>query len=397
MMRAMTPGPTVAMLLSCTSFEGFFGRVQGQSRESYIASYRGDWAWYYAAGLQRNGVAPILYIPSLHESGRHETDTGIPVRFLPLPRWYRLLEGVWVKRALRRSRPTIYADERLNTHGFLGPLQAAIAQDRVDVLYVQEYWSGRFDHLVQRVGVPVAGADHGGLARATMLRFKRSAFARAAALYSQTPDECASVRAHGGVPILHPNGCDTDFFCPDPTVPRRKTILTIARLTNRQKRISDLIEALARLPHDWTLDIVGTGPDRGLLEQRVARLGLRERVTWHGFLGRDQVRDRLRRCGVYAMPSSNEAVAIAALEAMGCGCAMVLSRIRAFEHLVHDGVNGRLVPVADPDALAAAIEEAWTQRALWGPAATATVRARFDTRVLYRDLAASLRQVARTS
>ena len=91
------------------------------------------------------------------------------------------------------------------------------------------------------------------------------------------------------------------------------------------------------------------------------------------------------------MPSANEAVAIAALEAMGSGCAVVLSRIRAFERLVEDGVSGRLVAVGDVRALAAGIADAWTNRSQWGAMASATVRSQFDTRVLYRDLAESLR------
>ena len=79
----------VAILLSCGSFEGFFGRVQGQSRQSYLESYRNDWAWYYGRGLLENGIHPVLYIPALYEAGKYETDAGIPVRFLPLARWYR--------------------------------------------------------------------------------------------------------------------------------------------------------------------------------------------------------------------------------------------------------------------------------------------------------------------
>ena len=58
------------------------------------------------------------------------------------------------------------------------------------------------------------------------------------------------------------------------------------------------------------------------------------------------MRDFLRCCGVFAMPSANEAVALAALEAMACGAAVVLSRISPFEDLVTDGVNGRLAELA---------------------------------------------------
>lgn len=381
----------VALLLSCGAFEGYFGRVQGLTRESYLANYRNDWSWYYAAGLLANGIQPLIYIPSLHETGRYDTDVGVPVRFLPLARWYHPFEGVWPKRIARRSPVTLHADDVLNTRAFMAPLRAALREDGIGLLYVQEYWTGRFDHLVTHLDLPVAAADHGGGARGAMTRRKRETFARAAAIYSQTPDECDSVRAHGGDPILLPNGCDTQVFSPDPSIPREKSVLTIARLTNKQKRTSDLIDAMTHLPEDWRLDILGTGPDLAMLQRRAETAGVAGRVNFLGFVGRTELRDRLRRAGVYAMPSENEAVAIAALEAMGCGTPPVLTRIRAFEILVEDGVSGRLVPVGDPAALAQGILDAWDNRAAWGAAAAETVRARFDTRVLYRELARTLR------
>jgi glycosyltransferase involved in cell wall biosynthesis len=383
----------VAMLLSCGSFEGFFGGVQGQSRDSYLQSYRGDWAWYYAAGLLENGIKPTLYIPSLHESGRYETDAGIAVRFLRLDAWYRPMEHIWLKRLSRLTAPSLYGDERLNTVAFMKPLLAGLAEDAIDLLYVQEYWSGRFDHVVSRVGVPVTAADHGGLSNRVVKLFKRRAFAKAELLYCQTPDECEIVAQYGGVTKFQPNGCDTRQFSPDISVKRRKTILTVARLTNKQKRTSDLIRALALLPEEWSLDIIGAGPDLGMLQKCAAKLNLSARVTFHGFLGRDAVRAALQSCGVYAMPSANEAVAIAALEAMGSGAAVVLSRIRAFECLVEDGVSGRLVTVGDTQALASAILDAWDRREALGAAAVERVRQRFDTHVLYADLANSLRGI----
>ena len=65
--------------------------MQGQSRKSYLETYRNDFAWYYARGLQDNGVNPILYIPSTHETGKHETNIGVDVRFLRLNCFYCLL------------------------------------------------------------------------------------------------------------------------------------------------------------------------------------------------------------------------------------------------------------------------------------------------------------------
>jgi hypothetical protein len=69
----------------------------------------------------------------------------------------------------------------------------------------------------------------------------------------------------------------------------------------------------------------------------------------------------------------------------------VLSQIRAFEQLVTDGINGRLVPVGDVKGLAAGIIDAWEHRESLGRAASDTIRTRFDMRVLYSQLAESLR------
>lgn len=383
---------TVAMLLSCDSFESFFGDVLRLDRERYLADYRNDWSWYYARGLADNGLRPILYLPSLHESGLHKTSAGIDVRFLPLPAWYRPIAKA--RRAFRATRWSLYVQERVNAAALLSPLRTALEEDGADLLYCQEYWGGRFDHLVHRVNAPVTAQDHGGVAAGTVKWFKRSAFARAETCYGQTDDECRLIEQHGGRAALQPNGCDLAQFCPDPAVIRSKTILTVARLTDKQKRTSDLIRAMTKLGDDWTLDIVGTGPDKATLEALVAELNLVGRVRFQGFQSRTGVRDFLRRCGVYAMPSSNEAVCIALLEAMGCGASVVCTRIRAFEPLIDDGVNGRLVGVGDVDALAAGIEDAWQFRATRGAAATDTVAERYDTRVLYKRLADSLRASA---
>jgi glycosyltransferase involved in cell wall biosynthesis len=381
----------VAVLLSCHSFEGFFGGVQGQSRQSYLENYRNDWAWYYARGLLENDIRPTLYIPALYEAGKYETDAGIPVRFLPLERWYRPFEQLGLIRLSRQTRWSWYAEQRINTIAFMRSLQEALALDDIDLLYMQEYWSGRFDHIVHKVGLPVVGADHGGVSNGVVKLFKPRAFKKAALCYGQTEDECRMIEKYGGRSMLQPNGCDVSQFFPDPTAQRGKTVLTVTRLTNKQKRTSDLIQAMAELPEEWTLDIVGTGPDKSMLEKLAADLNLSSRIRFHGFVGRAEVRVFFRHCGVYAMPSANEAVALAALEAMACGAAVVLSQIRAFQQLVTDGINGRLVLVGDVKGLAAAIMNAWEYRESLGQAASDTVRTRYSTRVLYSQLAKSLR------
>jgi glycosyltransferase involved in cell wall biosynthesis len=384
---------TVAMLLSCDSFESFFEAVLNLDRDKYLASYRNDWSWYYAMGLIENGVRPILYIPSIRYDGIYETEAGISVRFLRLAPWYRPLASL--RRAMRVTRWSLYFQERVNAEAFLKPLTDAISIDGADLLYIQEYWGGRFDHLANRVPVPFSAVDQGGLAKGVVKWFKRRAFRGASVLYCQTRDECAQVQRYGGRTALQPNGGDTSFFVPPVSgAVRSRNIVTVARLTDKQKRTSDLIRAIKLLPAEWTLDIVGTGPDQEMLDSLAHKIGVASRVKFHGFKGKADVRSFIQGCGVYAMPSANEALCMAMLEAMSCGATVVGSRIRAFESLITDGVNGKLFPVGDVSALAVAIEAAWASRDTLGPAAVASVSQEFNSRELYRELAQSMRRSA---
>jgi glycosyltransferase involved in cell wall biosynthesis len=243
--------------------------------------------------------------------------------------------------------------------------------------------------------VPIAAADHGGVAKGVVKWFKRRAFKRAALLYCQTRDECSQAQRYGGRTLLQPNGGDTSYFVPPASgTERRRNIVTVARLNDKHKRTSDLIRAMKLLPPEWTLDIVGTGPDQEMLESLANQIGVASRVKFHGFKAKPDVRAFIQRCGVYAMPSAHEAMCLAVLEAMSCGAAVVGSRIRAFESLITDGVNGKLFAVGDVAALAIAIEAAWVSRDTLGPAAVITVSEEFNSRRLYRQLAQSMRASA---
>jgi glycosyltransferase involved in cell wall biosynthesis len=382
---------TVAILLSCDSFESFYGSVLQLDRDKYLAKYRNDWSWYYAKGLIENGLRPILYIPSIQYEGLYETDVGVGVRFLRFDQWYRPFAPL--RRAMRATRWSLYAQERLNAAAFLNPLNYALADDAAGLLYIQEYWGGRFDHLIHRVNVPVSAVDQGGVSQGVVKWFKRSALQRASALYCQTQDECTQVERHGGKPTLQPNGGDTSFFSPPPQGSQRhKNIVTVARLTDKQKRTSDLIQAMKLLSDDWTLDIIGTGPDREMLESLAREIGVISRVKFHGFQSQADIRSFNQQCGVYAMPSANEGVCLAVLEAMSCGAAVAASRIRTFESLIADGVNGMLFSVGDVPGLASAIESAWKHRETLGSAAVVAVSEKFNAKTLYSRLADTMRQ-----
>jgi glycosyltransferase involved in cell wall biosynthesis len=77
-------------------------------------------------------------------------------------------------------------------------------------------------------------------------------------------------------------------------------------------------------------------------------------ISFHGRL--DDVRDILGQCHVYVLPSYREGTPRTVLEAMATGRAIITTDAPGCRETVVDGDNGFLVPVADANALAIAME-----------------------------------------
>jgi glycosyltransferase involved in cell wall biosynthesis len=101
------------------------------------------------------------------------------------------------------------------------------------------------------------------------------------------------------------------------------------------------------------LTLIGEGPERGSLETQVDRLGLRESVDLPGVAPDPSA--RLRQSDLFVLPSREEGMSIALLEAMALGIPCFASDIPGNRALMTDGVHGRLAPPDDPPALARAI------------------------------------------
>lgn len=379
----------VALLLSTPSFEAFYGRVLGLDEQTYLTSYRGEWSWDYLRALQGQDIEPILYVADERRDGRRRTPDGYDVRFVPLAGPSRSLTRV---RGVERTAVGRYALQAVNALGLRAALGSALAHDGVDVLLVQEYWTARFDLLAGHLGVPVVGIDQGTREEGELRVAKRRALARASRLVVQTTVEEEKVARFGGAAVRIPNAVDTAFLTPgdDQEVASPPTVLAVARLYDRQKRLVDLLRAVERLGSPWRVDLVGRGPDRALLQAEATKLRLGDRVSMPGFvLDRAAMRERYRTCTVFAIPSAYEGLPVALLEAMSCGAAVVGSEIAAIAEVVEHGRSGLLVPVGRPDLLAAAITDAAGRRAELGTAARRTAEAKFS----HQRLGARLREV----
>jgi len=119
-------------------------------------------------------------------------------------------------------------------------------------------------------------------------------------------------------------------------------------------------EVLAAVPQA-TVVFVGDGPLRPVLERRAEAMGLNGSVAFLGL--RRDIPELMRIFDVVALPSLNEGMGKAAVEAMAAGRPVVGSRISGIQDVIEHGQTGLLVPPKTPGALATAITQCLTDPA----------------------------------
>jgi glycosyltransferase involved in cell wall biosynthesis len=150
-----------------------------------------------------------------------------------------------------------------------------------------------------------------------------------------------------------------------------------------------LVEAMALLGRRGCVAIVaGDGSLRDSLAAEVRRLGLGDADGAVRLLGRvEDARSVLWALDIFAMPSLNEGLGVALLEAMACGLPCVASRIGGIVDAVDEGHSGILVAPGDAPALAGALADLCAQtqtRIAMGAAARALAVERFSMAVMAR-------------
>ncbi len=155
-------------------------------------------------------------------------------------------------------------------------------------------------------------------------------------------------------------------------------ILGVGKL-KRQKDFATLIEAFSRVrkTRSAKLIILGDGPCRADLQLLAERLNVAQDVDLAGFDPNPYA--YMSRAGVFALSSAWEGFGNVLVEAMACGCPVVSTDCPSGPgEILADGAFGHLVPVGDPDALAAAILDQLTFNSAPGAARNRALE--FDTR-----------------
>ena len=156
-----------------------------------------------------------------------------------------------------------------------------------------------------------------------------------------------------------------------------------------KKGFDDLLRALAALPPDlgWRFSHIGGGPLLPDLKNQVQAASLAERIDFLGAKAQPDVVELLREADLFVLcakeaPSGDrDGLPNVLLEAASQGLTIVASDFAGIPEFIRDGVDGRLVPPGDVEALASAIEALArdpTARAALGYAAFRRLRRDFS-------------------
>jgi glycosyltransferase involved in cell wall biosynthesis len=152
-----------------------------------------------------------------------------------------------------------------------------------------------------------------------------------------------------------PHSVDTARFVPR-VAPPKYDLVAVGQLIQR-KRMDVLIDAVALLAERGLrlkVGILGKGPLDEPLRAQVQQKSIGDLVEFLEY--RDDVETVLRASKLFCLVSEWEGLPFALMEAMAVGLVPVVTDVGTISDWVHDGVNGALVPVGDPAALASRIE-----------------------------------------
>ena len=314
-----------------------------------------------AAGLVQRGHDVHISSPNTayRRSAPHtEVIEGEPMTMhrLPAVRWlpHDWLRFIWPWRSKHYARQVLDAVQpdvvHIQSHIVIGRGLARIARERgIPVIATNHVMAENIlDHTtmpawVDRIVLKLAWDD----AKRTfdMARAVTTPTRKAADFLERTID------IDGVVPISC--GIDRRNYSPVIGPRERNRIIFVGRLT-AEKHVDVVLKALTKLDPalDVHFDIVGGGDQRKNLEHLATELGVQDRVTFHGRVSDDELRELYSRASVFTIASIAELQSIATMEAMASALPIVGANAVALPHLVHDGENGYLFEPGDVDDLA---------------------------------------------
>ncbi len=197
--------------------------------------------------------------------------------------------------------------------------------------------------------------------------YLRKMLKRPNAIAVPTPSTGRELEAMGVKPRMLevvPTGIDTDRFRFSQegrdTIRARygldgsRVVLFVGRLSF-EKNVDLLIRSLPLMEPDVRLLIVGDGPARESLEKAVDDTGVRDRVTFTGYIHGDELVYHYSAADAFVSPSVFETQGFTVQEAMSAGLVAACGNGRAFTDFIRDGENGYLFDLDEKSCAAAAM------------------------------------------
>lgn len=258
---------------------------------------------------------------------------------LPVPGLRLLGEIAFGVTQALRVRPQVFLCYLTLNSGLLGWIASRLGRIPfviwtrcdIEVRYRDDRWRGRLSAFLHRRAhaVWVQSASIRDL-----LRQELAATGRAAEWKALEP----RVRVLG-------NAVDVPDAAPEAAPPAGRRFVFIGRLAPA-KNLAFVLDALRELP-GVELDVVGTGPLRAELEAAAHGLPVR----FLGAVPHDRIPAVLQASRALVLCSREEGVPNVVLEALANGRPAIVTPIGAMPELIHDRVNGRVVPLDDVQAL----------------------------------------------
>ncbi len=359
-----------------------------------------------ARGLLAAGHEVTVLTPRLEDGSVPTGPTGLRWALVDVPRpegpytraWGRGSAAVYAHLAAARPFDVVHSEST----GALGLVKAGLPRDAALVVKYHGNFHGYARAQVRQGweadrrwhGLLRAGKRTAGTARVHYLQGHAWAFRGVESMVPAQSQVRDTLRCQHLAPeLLHvvPNGVDTDAFVPGraPQLRRRWSVpedatvlLTLGRLA-QDKGNDHAVRALAALPADTVLVMVGDGEEREALGALAREAGVGDRVRLPGALPAAEVPEAYRAADVFWFPTvRDEAAGLVLTQAMASGLPVVASRIGGVpDYVGREGEDALLVPPGDADALAAATREllaAPGRRAAMGAAARAHVSAEYS-------------------
>lgn len=261
-------------------------------------------------------------------------------------------------------------------------LKEVFATFRPDVVHVQNHYViGRYAcKIAHRRGVGLIATNHfmpeNLVEHALIPQFLRDlvckiaykdvghVFRAAEILTAPTPRavELYSRMTHATNMVAVSNGIDPAPYeaAARAATPNETPVILFAGRLDQEKRVNELIAAVAKLPANvaYRVDIIGNGSHRETWTEQATTLGLvPDKVRFLGFVDEDELIAAYGNCDIFCIPGVAELQSLVTLEAMAASKPVVGANAMALPHLIHPGENGWLYEPGDVDELMARLQD----------------------------------------